>query len=310
MTSKFSIKYLILCLIAFSAMAATAFGQSQASTGQITGVVADANGAVVPNATVTLTSQGTNRTQTLSTGDDGVYRFVALQPGTYVVKAGGGNFAEQTLNVEVQVGRTTDANFTLGAGDVSAEVVVTAEGIQTTQATSDAVINETAIQNLPINGRRFQDFVTLTPSAQVEGSRGQISLSGQRGINGNVNVDGVDFNQPFFGGIRGGERSNQAFVIPQESIKEFQVVAAGYSAEFGRSTGGIVNAVTKAGSNDVRGSLFYLFRPQELSRGNEYSDLIQERLDPLGIEVIVAPTQHQFGAECDAHAERAPCRGM
>ena len=295
MTSNFSIKYLILCLIAFSAMAATAFGQSQASTGQITGVVADANGAVVPNATVTLTSQGTNRTQTLSTGDDGVYRFVALQPGTYVVKAGGGNFAEQTLNVEVQVGRTTDANFTLGAGDVSAEVVVTAEGIQTTQATSDAVINETAIQNLPINGRRFQDFVTLTPSAQVEGSRGQISLSGQRGINGNVNVDGVDFNQPFFGGIRGGERSNQAFVIPQESIKEFQVVAAGYSAEFGRSTGGIVNAVTKAGSNDVRGSLFYLFRPQELSRGNEYSDLIQERLDPLGVEVIVAPTQHQFG---------------
>jgi hypothetical protein len=97
-------------------------------------------------------------------------------------------------------------------------------------------LNQKAIENLPINGRRFQDFVTLTPTAQVDPSRGQISLAGQRGINSNVEVDGVDYNQPFFGGIRGGERSNNAFTIPQESIKEFQVVAAGYRAEFGSST--------------------------------------------------------------------------
>lgn len=296
MTNNFSIKYALLCLVAFALMATAAFAQSQASTGQISGVVADSTGAVVPNATVTLTNESTNQSQTLNTGNDGTYRFIALQPGKYNLKASGANFGEQTLTVEVQVGRTTDANFSLGAGNVSAEVVVTAEGIQTTQNNSDAVISETAIQNLPINGRRFQDFVTLTPSAQVEGSRGQISLSGQRGINGNVNVDGVDFNQPFFGGIRGGERSNQAFVIPQESIKEFQVVAAGYSAEFGRSTGGIVNAVTKAGSNDVRGSLFYLYRPEQLSRGNKYSAAVEEqRLTALGLEATVAPTQHQFG---------------
>lgn len=269
---------------------------AQAGTGGITGVVSDSTGAVVPNATVKLANEGTGFQQTATASDEGIYTFTLLKPGKYVISASAGNFSEQKLSVEVQVGRITDVNFALGAGNVSAEVTVTAEGVQTTVSNSDAVINETAIQNLPINGRRFQDFVTLTPSAQIENSRGQISLSGQRGINGNVNVDGVDFNQTFFGGIRGGERSNQAFVIPQESIKEFQVVAAGYTAEFGRSTGGIVNAITKSGSNDIRGSIFYLWRPQQLAQGNSYIDALQEQnLDRVGIEATVAPTQHQFG---------------
>ena len=294
MTKKISIKFLatmIFCLL-------FGIGQvfAQAGSGGITGVVADSTGAIVPNATVKLVNVNTGSENTATASEDGIYTFTSLPPGNYIVSVTSGSFAEQKLNVEVQVGRTTNANFTLGASDVSATVEVTAEGVQATSSNSDAVLNETAIQNLPINGRRFQDFVTLTPSAQVEGSRGQISLSGQRGINGNVNVDGVDFNQPFFGGIRGGERSNQAFVIPQESIREFQVVAAGYSAEYGRSTGGIVNAVTKSGSNNLRGSLFYLYRPEQLARGNEYTQAIEEqRLSALGINATLAPTQHQFG---------------
>lgn len=294
MTKNISIKFLaitIFCVI-FS------IGQvfAQAGSGNITGVVADVNGAVVPNATVKLVSNAKGTELTTTASEDGIYNFTSLEPGKYTLTASGGSFAEQKLEVEVQVGRKTDANFSLGASAVGAEVTVTAEGVQTTTSNSDAVLNETAIQNLPINGRRFQDFVTLTPAAQVEGSRGQISLSGQRGINGNVNVDGVDFNQPFFGGIRGGERSNQAFVIPQESIKEFQVVAAGYNAEFGRSTGGIVNGITKSGSNELRGTLFYLYRPEQLARGNKYTEAIQEqRLSALNIDATLAPTQHQFG---------------
>jgi hypothetical protein len=293
MTKNISINFLLmamLCLVCSVGVFA------QAGTGGITGVVSDATGAVVPNAAVTATNKATNQSQTTTASDDGIYRFLTLQPGTYEVKTSAASFAEQTLEVEVQVGRTTDANFTLGATGVEANVTVTAEGVQTTQSNSDAVINETAIQSLPINGRRFQDFVTLTPSAQVEGSRGQISLSGQRGINGNVNVDGVDFNQPFFGGIRGGERSNQAFTIPQESIKEFQVVAAGYNAEFGRSTGGVINAVTKSGSNNYRGSAFYLYRPSKLARQNKFTRALQaQKLDALGITGELTPTQHQFG---------------
>ncbi|MCY7347313.1 MAG: carboxypeptidase regulatory-like domain-containing protein, partial [Pyrinomonadaceae bacterium] len=294
MTKNISIKFItaaVFCLL-------LSVGQifAQAGTGSITGIVADSTGAVIPNAMVKLVNVNTGLENTATASGDGIYNFTLLQPGNYALTVTSGSFAEQKIQVEVQVGRTTDANFTLGAGDVSATVEVTAEGVQTTSSNSDAVISETAINNLPINGRRFQDFVTLTPSAQVEGSRGQISLSGQRGINGNVNVDGVDFNQPFFGGIRGGERSNQAFVIPQEAIREFQVVAAGYSAEYGRSTGGIINAVTKSGTNSLRGSLFYLYRPEQLSRGNEYTKALEtQRLSALGITATLAPTQHQFG---------------
>lgn len=296
MTKMFSNKFLATTIFCLLFGIGQIFAQGDAATGQITGVVSDPTGAVIPNASVTITNQSTNQTQTATTSDDGVYRFVLLQPAVYTVKVLSTGFAEQTQDVQVQVGRTLDANFTLGAAGTSATVEVTTEGVQTTSSQSDALLNETAIENLPINGRRFQDFVTLTPTAQVEGSRGQISLSGQRGINSNVNVDGVDFNQPFFGGIRGGERSNQAFVIPQEAIREFQVVAAGYSAEFGRSTGGIVNAVTKSGTNNLRGSLFYLYRPEQLARGNEYTRALQEqRLNAIGVDATLAPTQHQFG---------------
>lgn len=296
MTRKFSTKFLFASLATVLALAVAGFAQSQGGTGQISGSVADSNGAVVPNATVTLTSKATNQSQTVTASNDGLYRFVLLQPGTYTVKASAANFGQQSLEVEVQVGRTTDANFALGVSDVSAVVEVTADGVQATSSNFDAVQDSTAIQNLPINGRRFQDFVTLTPAAQVENSRGQISLSGQRGINGNINVDGVDYNQPFFGGIRGGERANQAFTLPQEAIREFQVVAAGYSAEYGRSSGGIVNAVTKSGDNSLRGSLFYLWRPEQMARPNEYAKaLAEQRLNALGLDATLAPTQHQFG---------------
>lgn len=269
---------------------------AQAGTGGIAVTVTDAAGAAVPNATVTLINNATNQTQTATTSGDGLYTFVTLQPGSYKVKTAAASFAEQTLTVEVQVGRTTDALFTLGAGNVSAEVIVTAEGVQTTQSNSDAVISDTAIRNLPINGRRFQDFATLTPTAQVDPSRGQISLSGQRGINTNINVDGVDFNQPFFGGIRGGERSNSAFTVPQESIREFNVVAAGYNAEFGRSSGGIINVVTKSGSNELRGSAFYQIRPRQLASPNSYAEALDEQsLGPRGLDATLAPTLQQFG---------------
>lgn len=294
-------KNMIMRLLPIALMTLIFVGSSfgQAGTGGITGVVSDTNGAVVKGANVILTNKGTNETKSAATNDDGIYSFVLLKPGKYAVKATAASFGEVTLEVEVQVGRTTDANFTLGAGNVSAVVEVSAEGIQTTSNNFDAVQNEQAIQNLPINGRRFQDFATLTPNAQVGlggDTRNQISLSGQRGINSNVNVDGVDYNQPFFGGIRGGERSAAAPTLPQESVREFQVVAAGYSAEFGRSSGGIVNAVTKSGTNDVRGTLFYLFRPAKLARAHDFAkELAFQRLNALGITATLAPTQHQFG---------------
>src|SRR5436190_13493594 len=300
MTRKMFVRLLPLALAFIVTLAGGAAAQSS-GTGNITGVVSDANGAVVNGATVTLTSKDTNVSQTTTSNDDGIYSFVLLKPGSYEVKTTAASFGTSTLAVEVAVGRTTDANVTLTAGGVAAVVEVTSEGIQTTQPNADALVSETAIQNLPINGRRFQDFVTLTPTAQVDPQRGQISLAGQKAINGNVNVDGVDYNQPFFGGIRGGERSNNAFTIPQESIKEFQVVASGYSAEFGRSTGGIVNAVTKSGNNNWHGSGFYVNRNKDVARTNAFFQAVEDNINaglaagvPLRT-VVPAPTQQQFG---------------
>lgn len=296
MTKNIFSKFLSVTLVAILACVGGAVAQS-GGTGAISVTVTDSTGAIVKGASLTVTNKATNQSQSATTGDDGLHTFVLLQPGTYTLKTTASSFGDSTLDVEVQVGRTTDANVSLSAGGVSAVVQVSAEGIQTTTSNFDAVQDSDSIQNLPINGRRFQDLVGGTPSALVDNAtRGQISLAGQRGINSNVNVDGVDFNQPFFGGIRGGERSNSAFTLPQEAIQEFQVVASGYSAEFGRSSGGIINAVTKSGGNDLRGSAFLLWRPEDLALGNEFTDALREqKLNALNIPIIIAPTQTQFG---------------
>jgi len=283
----------LLFALSFVFGASDVFAQAQASAGQITGTVRDNNGGAIPGAAVKVVSTQTGLERTATTSADGVYRIVLLPPGVYNLATEAQGFTKTELkNVQVTIGQVTDANITLGVGAVAEAITVTAEAVQTTVSQPDAILNETAISNLPINGRRFQDFVTLTPTAQVDTQRGQISLSGQRGINSNINIDGVDYNQPFFGGIRGGERSNTAFTIPQESIKEFQVVASGYSAEFGRSTGGVVTVVTKSGTNGFHGSGFYLIRHRELSRNNDYFKALSTNLNR---EVIAAPTQQQFG---------------
>jgi hypothetical protein len=291
---------LCLCWSAVPVMA-----QSQASTGQIAGIVTDNQGAAISGATIKATNTQTGLEQTVKSGDDGLYKLVLLPSGIYKVTGEATGFAATTINsVEVIVGRTIDVKIAMGVSGVQESVNVSAGAVQvqTTRSEADTVLNENAIANLPINGRRFQDFVTLTPGAQVDPSRGQLSLAGQRGINANVNVDGVDYNQPFFGGIRGGERSNSAFTIPQESIKEFQVVAAGYSAEFGRSTGGIVNAVTKSGTNAFHGSGFYSHRPKQLSKETDFFHAVDVNLNDVRhskglppVEFVPAPTQQMFG---------------
>lgn len=294
MTNRYKSGILAILVFTLFAGVTAVFAQSQASTGQITGVVSDSTGAVVPNATIKAVNKSTGAAKTTTTSDSGIYQFILLQPGTYTVSASGSGFEERSKDAVVNVGRTVDVNFELGVEGVSAVVEITGEEVQTTQSVPDAVLSDSAITNLPLNGRRFQDLATLTPTAQVDPQRGQISISGQRGINANINVDGADFNQPFFGGIRGGERSNSAFTLPQEAVREFNIVSAGYSAEFGRSTGGVINVVTKSGGNEVSGSAFYLIRPEEAARAHDYAEAIAQDL-PAGVDATLAPTQHQFG---------------
>lgn len=234
--------------------------------------------------TITATNPETGYNRTVVTNEQGAFVLPLLPPGVYEVVmelAGFGSFQQM---VRSTVGATSTLNPTLQVAGLQEQVTVSAEApvIETSASVRTTTVGQDAIDNLPINGRRFQDFITLTPTAQVDTSRGQISFAGQRGINANVSIDGADYNQPFFGGIRGGERSNTAFTIPQEAIQEFQVVASGYSAEFGRSTGGIVNAITKSGTNSPRGSLFYVNRNKEWAKKNAFGQ-------------NAAPTQQQFG---------------
>jgi hypothetical protein len=279
--SKFvKLSFVLLLMLSISAIA---MAQSEATTGRITGTVKDSAGAAVPNATVIVSNPSNGISQTITTNENGEFTALQLKPGDYTVEVTATGFGKSTqTGYHVEVGSALTANIALGVGAVNEEVLVTAASVDTSQVQTTTNINDKSISQLPINGRRFQDFVLATPGAQIDPSRGQISLSGQRGINGNVQIDGGDYNNPFFGGLRGGERSNQAFTIPQGAVREFQVVASGYNAEFGRSTGGVVNVVTKSGTNDFNGSAFFVVRPQKYAHKNAFSQ-------------IAAPTQKQYG---------------
>jgi len=281
-------KSLRLCFVTLLIVACCAIGamaQSQASSGQIVGTVTDAQGAAVPSASVTVSNAEIGFSNTYTTNEDGQFRAVSLRPGEYTVEVTAQGFGKFTqTGYRVEVGSALPANITLSVKSVSAEVLVTAgANVETTQVQTPTVINENSINNLPINGRRFTDFIRLTPTADLDPVRSQISLAGQRGINANVSIDGADYNNPFFGGYRGGERANEAFGFPLEAVREFQVVATGYNAEFGRSTGGVVNVVTKSGTNKLHGAAYYVIRPQSWAHRNAFGQ-------------IASPTQKQFGA--------------
>ncbi len=263
-----------LCCLASLAMMLVAprvAAQAQAGTGQVVGTVYDASRSVVAQASVTLSAKDTGLQREEKTDQEGGYRFALLPVGNYTLTFTYTGMKTYKVDVEVTVGAALTVNADLQVGGVTQTVEVTATNlIESTAPSADALIGVRAIEELPINGRRFQDFVTLTPSVQIEPQRQGISFVGQRGINGNVTIDGTDYNEPFFGGIRGGERANNAFTIPQEAISQFQVVASGYSVEFGRSSGGIVNATTKSGGNTFHGSAFLFARNGSLAKQDAF----------------------------------------
>jgi hypothetical protein len=276
---RFSLVALLVLTIS-----AIALAQSQASSGQIVGTVKNLNGELVPGATVVVTNPPIGLARTLTTGDQGEFRAVSLPPGDYTIDVTAQGFGKSTqTGYKVEVGSALTADITLSVQALTETVLVSAgSNVETTQVQTTTNISGTMISQLPINGRRFTDFVLGTPTAQIDTQRNQISLVGQRGINGNVQIDGADYNNPFFGGYRGGERAAQAMNFPQEGVREFQVVASGFNAEFGRSTGGIINVVTKSGTNDFHGAGFYLIRPAKFGHKNAFGQ-------------IASPTQKQFG---------------
>jgi Carboxypeptidase regulatory-like domain len=251
----------------FLAGALLAWGQANANKAQLAGVVLDPNGAVIPNASVQIKNPQTGLLRELHTGSDGSFLAVQLDPGVYEVVAKSPGFSPTTLqNIELSVGAAVSVTATLQVQPTTVSIEVSETMLNSDLPAPSTLLTSKAITDLPINGRRFQDFALLTPTVQVDLSRSQISFVGQRGINSNIMVDGADYNQPFFGGIRGGERSNSIITVPQSSVQEFQAVTTGYAAEYGRSTGGVLNVITKSGTNEYHGEAFYQNRPTDLSK--------------------------------------------
>ena len=171
--------------------------------------------------------------------------------GSYNLEAMLDGFATTTAeNVRLLLGSTPTVNFTLQSASVSESITVTAEVpvVEVTNTATGTKMQQEQIETLPIAGRDFKGLVLLTPQTRLDSERGNLSISGQRGINTNVTVDGVDYNNAFFGGAVGGAEGRAPLSISQESIKEFSVVTNGASVEFGRSTRGSVGAAAADGA--------------------------------------------------------------
>jgi len=278
--------------------ALTAIGLAQSTTtGSIGGVVTNPNKEVVPGAAVTVKNAGTNKEDTATTDDTGRFKVANLQPGIYSVSVNAAGFSQITQeNVVVEVGRETGLEVSLSVGPVTGTVDVSAEApvINTTQQDFSTNINQTSINELPINGRRWSNFALLTPGAVPDGTFGLISFRGISGLLNNNTIDGGDNNQAFFAEERG--RTRISYSVSQAAIREFQVNTSSYSAEYGRSAGGVVNAITKSGTNDFHGGAFYYQRNNKWGARNPLAvrqALVNGVFTPVGYKP--EDVRHQFG---------------
>ncbi len=282
----------IFCTLVVLATVVSLWAQADANKGQISGTVFDPNQAVIPNAEVKIQNVNNGQSRELRSNESGLFRAVLLDPGIYTVTVSAPGFAATTLtNVELNVGGAVNLPVVMQIGSTTQTIEVGASLVQIDTPNPQSIVNSQAIRDLPINGRRFQEFAVLTPTAQIDPDRGSISFAAQRGINGNIMIDGADYNNPFFGGTRGGERSNYIFTVPQSSIQEFQAITTGYAAEYGRSTGGILNAITKSGTNDYHGEAFYQIRHKETGLENPFGFQQLETLQQFG-GAIGGPIKH------------------
>ena len=283
-----------LLLITMSALAVMA---QSTVTGAIGGVITNPNKEVVPGATISVRNTETNNEETATSDGEGRFRVVNLQPGTYAVTINSQGFSPFTQEaVVVEVGRVTSLDVPLSVTGVTGTVQVTSDApvINTTQQDFSTNINQTSINELPVNGRRWSNFAILTPGTVPDGTFGLISFRGISGLMNNNTVDGGDNNQAFFSEERG--RTRVGYSISQAAIREFQVNTSNYSAEYGRSAGGVNNAVTKSGTNEFHGQGFYYQRNNKWGARNPLS-FQSVLVNGVVNRVALKPedVRHQFG---------------
>jgi hypothetical protein len=243
------------------------------ATGNIAGTVTDPSGAVVPGATVTVINNDTNVTRTLKANSVGAYTVPFLMPGNYEVVATGSGFGKvDHQHLVLTVGSTLTVDAALPAGTVSEAVEVTSEPpiLDPTITAVNTTIDSHVIGNLPVNSRNWDTFVLLSPNVVPDGGSGLVSFHGISGLYNSNFVDGANNNQMLFSEARG-RASGAPYVYSLDSIREFQAETADYSAEFGQAAGGVVNAVTRSGTDHLHGDLFYYLRYPALNALDPYS---------------------------------------
>ncbi|MCU1324571.1 MAG: Cna domain protein [Acidobacteriaceae bacterium] len=244
--------------------------------GSISGTVFDATDAILPNVAILIHNAGTNAETKLTTDSSGYYKAPPLAPGTYTVTFAAPGFSEQrSNNVTVQVNQLTELNPHLQAGATSQIVDVQADMpvLKFDSPSFGGQLSNQEIENIPINNRRWSSLALLTPGVSNDAQGfGLIAFRAIQPQLNNVQIDGADDNQVFYGEERG--RTRAGYSTAQVAIREFQVNTGVYSAEFGRAVGGVINSVTKSGTNALHGELYFYHRDQQWSASNQFTTTI------------------------------------
>jgi hypothetical protein len=243
--------------------------QNVVLTGSIAGRVTDPSGAIVPGASAVVRNLATGVQQSTETNHAGLYQFPAIMPGNYSVTASLKGFRDVQALVQVRVGNTAlqDIKLQVGASVDTIKVTGTTPLLRPAESSASTVLERSLIEGLPLNGRKYSDFVTLTPNTSYDGDTGLVSIAGQQGgedsgyANGNgstsITVDGSNATNNYFSDVIG--RYRIPYLFGEDAIQEFQVAVSPYSAIYGGGAG-FVTAVTRSGSNALHGSAFYYNR--------------------------------------------------
>jgi len=248
--------------------------QAQSNAADLQGTVRDPKGAVVPGATVTALYKATNAARDATTNDDGFYKITNLAPGEYEVTVKAANYkTSQIPSLHLTVGQTADQDIALEVGDLTATVTVTAASpnvVETTATSVSSTVDQQRIASLPINERNYLSFALTTSTVSRDNGRPigpapttGLNFGGQRGRSNLVQVDGADNTDNSVNASRS--------TVSQEAVQEFQVVTNSFAPEFGRSSGGVVNVVTKGGSNELRGNIFGFLRHKSFQARNPFA---------------------------------------
>ena len=273
-----SLRRILLISVAIASCFTQSMSQAQSNAADLQGTVRDSSGAVVANASVTARNTATNLTREATTNDDGFYKVLNLNPGLYEITVKASNYKTAVLpSVKLTIGQTINQDVPLEVGELTATVTVTTAApniVETTNTNVATIIDSQRIENLPINQRDYLGIATT--SSMVNRDNGRpigpapttgLNFGGQRGRSNLVQVDGADNTDNSVNASRS--------TVSQEAVQEFQVVSNSFAPEFGRSAGGVVNVVTKSGTNDLHGDIFGFLRHKSFQARNAFAPVAE-----------------------------------